>query len=130
MLKPQLQQAKHHPALLTASSILGDGHPVLPLLPVPALRLGRRTAGGGRILASYSTSSEPVVGATSGSKTIPVTAVVTVKETVGGFLSNVGIGRGLDDITDVLGKSILLELVSSELDPSKLPIFPLLFIVF
>lgn len=71
-----------------------------------------------------------MVGATSGSKTIPVTAVVTVKETVGGFLSNVGIGRGLDDIADVFGKSILLELVSSELDPSKLPIFPLLFIVF
>lgn len=71
-----------------------------------------------------------MVGATAGGKTIPVTAVVTVKETVGGFLSNIGIGRGLDDIADVLGKSILLELVSSELDPSKLPIFPLLFIVF
>ncbi|KAK2985874.1 hypothetical protein RJ640_009944 [Escallonia rubra] len=48
-----------------------------------------------------------------------VKAVATVQVTVGGFLSNLGLTRGLDDITDVLGKSILLELVAAELDPSK-----------
>ncbi|KAK2985862.1 hypothetical protein RJ640_009932, partial [Escallonia rubra] len=46
-----------------------------------------------------------------------VKAVATVQVTVGGFLSNLGLTRGLDDITDVLGKSILLELVAAELDP-------------
>ncbi|XVF47463.1 hypothetical protein PTKIN_Ptkin03bG0110500 [Pterospermum kingtungense] len=46
-----------------------------------------------------------------------VKALVTVKQTVGGFLSNLGLQRGLDDIQDLLGKSILLELVSAELDP-------------
>ncbi|MFQ6638663.1 hypothetical protein Gotur_016070 [Gossypium turneri] len=46
-----------------------------------------------------------------------VKGVVTVKQTVGGFLSNLGLSRGKDDIQDLLGKSILLELVSLELDP-------------
>ncbi|XP_022729774.1 linoleate 13S-lipoxygenase 2-1, chloroplastic-like [Durio zibethinus] len=46
-----------------------------------------------------------------------VKALVTVKQTVGGFLTNLGLERGLDDIRDLLGKSILLELVSAELDP-------------
>lgn len=52
-------------------------------------------------------------------KATAVKAVVTVQLTVGGFLSNLGIDRGLDDITDLLGKTLLLELVSAELDPSK-----------
>ncbi|XWS71118.1 hypothetical protein CRYUN_Cryun03dG0111000 [Craigia yunnanensis] len=46
-----------------------------------------------------------------------VKALVTVKQTVGGFLTNLGLERGLDDIKDLLGKSIRLELVSAELDP-------------
>ena len=45
---------------------------------------------------------------------------MTVKLTVSGFLSNlVGLSHGLDDVADLLGKSLLLEVVSSELDPSK-----------
>ncbi|CAL5437836.1 unnamed protein product [Camellia sinensis] len=46
-----------------------------------------------------------------------VKAVVTVQVAVGGLLSNLGLDRGLDDITDLFGKSILLELVSADLDP-------------
>ncbi|KAK8550640.1 hypothetical protein V6N13_119157 [Hibiscus sabdariffa] len=46
-----------------------------------------------------------------------VKAFVTVKQTVGGFITNLGFQRGLDDIQDLLGKSLLLELVSAELDP-------------
>lgn len=46
-----------------------------------------------------------------------VKAVVTVQASMGGIFSNVGITRGLDDIGDLLGKSLLLELVSAELDP-------------
>lgn len=55
--------------------------------------------------------------ATSTEKSIKVKAVATVKPTVGGFLSNISLQRGLDDIGDLLGKSLLLELVSAELDP-------------
>ncbi|XAR60420.1 Linoleate 13S-lipoxygenase [Bertholletia excelsa] len=46
-----------------------------------------------------------------------VKAVVTVKVPAGSFLENIGLSRGLDDITDLLGKSILMELVSADLDP-------------
>ncbi|XP_058729962.1 linoleate 13S-lipoxygenase 2-1, chloroplastic-like [Vicia villosa] len=50
-------------------------------------------------------------------KSVEVKAIVTVKPVVEGVLSNVGLQRGLDKISDLMGKSILLELVSSELDP-------------
>ncbi|GMH00077.1 hypothetical protein Nepgr_001916 [Nepenthes gracilis] len=46
-----------------------------------------------------------------------VKAVVSVKLTVGGLLSNLGLSHGLDDISDFLGKTLLLELVSADLDP-------------
>lgn len=52
-------------------------------------------------------------------ETISVKAVVTVQPTVGGFFKNLGIDRGLDDIQDLLGKTLLLELVCADLDPSK-----------
>ncbi|KAL5765033.1 hypothetical protein ACOSQ2_017627 [Xanthoceras sorbifolium] len=53
--------------------------------------------------------------AVSTEKSLSIKAVVTVKQTVGGFLSILTIDR--DDIQDWLGKSLLLELVSAELDP-------------
>lgn len=46
-------------------------------------------------------------------------AVLTVKQTVVDFWSDIGLDRGLDDFTDLFGKTLLLELVSAELDPSK-----------
>ncbi|KAL9247765.1 hypothetical protein vseg_021160 [Gypsophila vaccaria] len=51
------------------------------------------------------------------SSVISLKAVVSVKPTIGGSLSNIGLTRGLDDIGDLLGKSLLLELVSAQLDP-------------
>ena len=48
-----------------------------------------------------------------------VKAIVTVKPTISGLLSNLGIDRGLDDIKDLLGETLFLELVSTKLDPSK-----------
>ena len=53
---------------------------------------------------------------------IPVKATVTVKSpNIEDYLSSlVGIfNRGFDDIIDLLGKSLLLELVSEDLDRSK-----------
>ncbi|CAK8575844.1 unnamed protein product [Lathyrus sativus] len=50
-------------------------------------------------------------------KSVEVKATLTVKPAAGGILSKVGLQRALDKITDLMGNSILLELVSSELDP-------------
>ncbi|KAJ6307298.1 hypothetical protein OIU76_017151 [Salix suchowensis] len=58
-----------------------------------------------------------VASLTEESTAIKVKAVVTVKQTIGGLMTSVGIERGLDDIKDLLGKTLLLELVSAELDP-------------
>lgn len=55
--------------------------------------------------------------ATDTENTTRVKAVVTVQPTVGGVLTHIGLSRGLDDITDVLGKALLLEFVPAELDP-------------
>jgi len=50
-------------------------------------------------------------------KAVSVKAVVTVIPSVKGVFSNIGVSRGLDDIADLLGRSLLLELVSAELNP-------------
>ncbi|URE26012.1 hypothetical protein MUK42_07528, partial [Musa troglodytarum] len=47
---------------------------------------------------------------------LAIKAVATVKVTVGGLLGNLGLPRGIDDVKDLLGKTLLLELVSTELD--------------
>ncbi|KAM0065256.1 putative linoleate 13S-lipoxygenase [Helianthus debilis subsp. tardiflorus] len=52
--------------------------------------------------------------------TINLKVVVTVRLTVGGVLSNLSLTRALDDINDLLGKSLLLELVAAEIDPGYL----------
>ena len=38
--------------------------------------------------------------------------IVIVKPTIGGLLLNLGIDQGLDDIKDLLGETLVLELVS------------------
>ncbi|KAK9123061.1 hypothetical protein Sjap_012663 [Stephania japonica] len=70
----------------------------------------RARFGGNAIRASVATTSDTIV---------TVKAVVTVQYTFGGMLSNLGLSRGLDDIADLFGKSLLLELVSSDLDPKS-----------
>ncbi|GMP88272.1 hypothetical protein CsSME_00040317 [Camellia sinensis var. sinensis] len=62
-------------------------------------------------------STIKAIATTTTEQTTIVKAVVCVKLTVGGFLSNLGLSRGLDNVADMLGKSIQLELVSAELDP-------------
>lgn len=49
-------------------------------------------------------------------------AIVSIEETVGTVLSNVVTG-GIDGITDLAGKSFLLELLSEDLDPGKFNLF-------
>nr|QCQ29235.1 lipoxygenase [Camellia fraterna] len=62
-------------------------------------------------------STVKAIATTATEQTTSVKAVVSVKLTVGGILYNLGLSHGLDDIADMLGKSIQLELVSAELDP-------------
>ncbi|KAJ8423313.1 hypothetical protein Cgig2_008842 [Carnegiea gigantea] len=68
-----------------------------------------------RLARSGIRASAPIT--TDTEKSISVKAAVTVKPSVSGVLSNFGASRGLDDVADLLGKSILLELVSTEVNP-------------
>lgn len=71
------------------------------------------------VRAAYIADKPKAVAAGTG-MSISVTATITVKLTTGGILGSlVGLTHGLDDIVDLLGKSLLLELVSAELDPRK-----------
>jgi len=45
-----------------------------------------------------------------------VKAVATIKATVGGFLDSLRPSRAIDDVKDLIGRSLYLELVSSQLD--------------
>jgi len=89
----------------------------------------RRHAGksAGEIKAVAGQSS----AASTAAKTTSVKATITVQMTVGGVLSNLNITRAFDDIGDLLGKSLLLELVAAEADSGKctykLALFPFLF---
>lgn len=56
---------------------------------------------------------------TSTKKSTSVKVVITVIETVGGVLSHLGLSEGLDGVADLLGRSLLVELVPAEVDASK-----------
>jgi lipoxygenase len=64
-------------------------------------------------------STEEATGATTSVKTkernLTVTAIVTAQAAP----ASMYVSRGLDDIQDLFGKTLLLELVSCELDPSE-----------
>lgn len=55
----------------------------------------------------------------SATRKTKVKAVISVQVTMGGLISSIGLTKGLDDIQDLLGKSILMELVAAEVDHSK-----------
>ncbi|XP_030953245.1 linoleate 13S-lipoxygenase 2-1, chloroplastic-like isoform X1 [Quercus lobata] len=67
---------------------------------------------------SMASNIKAVASTTDDEEASSVKAIVTVKPTIGGLLSNLGIDRGLDDIKDLLGETLVLELVSTELDPN------------
>lgn len=72
------------------------------------------------VLRQRNTSTGVKAVLTSASeKVTSVKAVVTVLQTVGGALTHLGWDRGLDDIADLLGRTLLVELVAAELDPSE-----------
>ncbi|XP_058199413.1 linoleate 13S-lipoxygenase 2-1, chloroplastic-like [Rhododendron vialii] len=85
--------------------------------PLPRLKQAWRQIRINKLIKSKSFSGSIKAIATSDEKSTRVKAVVTVKVIAGGLLSGLGLTGGLDKITDLFGKSILLELVSAELDP-------------
>ncbi|EXB48405.1 Linoleate 13S-lipoxygenase 2-1 [Morus notabilis] len=118
MLKPQLvHQSKTGQTLVPFPKpfVHGTGLPVFIRSSEICLKNKQKNvhlAGGG-----VSGNVKAVLRGSESKKAIKVKAVATVSPTVGGFLTNLGLDRGLDDIQDLLGKSLLVELVSAELDP-------------
>ncbi|XP_071725184.1 linoleate 13S-lipoxygenase 2-1, chloroplastic-like [Rutidosis leptorrhynchoides] len=117
MLKPQLHQSPSaSPALVPlskSSSQANDGIAILPAQSAPALQKSPRSAQVG----IASSTIQAVVSPSTVERSMLVKATVTVKPSTGGFFSELGISGGLDKITDLMGKTLLLELVSAELDP-------------
>ncbi|KAL3828152.1 hypothetical protein ACJIZ3_016954 [Penstemon smallii] len=123
MLKQSLQKspftpqflvpAGHMPSFLSvgSASFAISKNNYSPLTEKPKkIQIPRRrgSAYGAKAVLTSSASTE---------KSTSVKAVITVLETVGGALTHLGLSRGLDDIADLLGKTLLIELAAAELDP-------------
>uniref|UniRef100_A0A453RJR2 PLAT domain-containing protein n=1 Tax=Aegilops tauschii subsp. strangulata TaxID=200361 RepID=A0A453RJR2_AEGTS len=137
-LKPSSLQSHHRTIasrriLPSSSSTCSSSR--LPSSSLSAGRPGRRCAralgGGGQLIVRCaSVGSSEVVPASSsiggggassdmagkGGASVRVKAVATVKVTVGGFLDGLRPSRTMDDVNDLIGRSMELELVSAELD--------------
>ncbi|KAA8549576.1 hypothetical protein F0562_001406 [Nyssa sinensis] len=97
--------------------VSGTGSPLLPVRMTPAFHGKRRNFG-----VRYVPTNIKAIATTGTEKSTSIKVVVTVQLTVGGLFSNLGLSRGLDDITDLFGKTLYLELVSADLDPkTRLP---------
>ncbi|XP_058071083.1 linoleate 13S-lipoxygenase 2-1, chloroplastic-like [Magnolia sinica] len=131
MVMPQLYQSHHAPSIMALPRFLipGQGSPTISVRSLS--RLPRRNAMNGRVFAVSNnahqiiiTEEKAILDTTEKSvletkekaivsiveKMVSVKAVVTLKLTDSGLKDN-------KDITDVLTKTLQLELVSSELDP-------------
>ncbi|WVZ92245.1 hypothetical protein U9M48_038326 [Paspalum notatum var. saurae] len=69
------------------------------------------SSGGGRGSSSAASAAALAMAAA-----VRVKAVATIKVTVGGLLSDLRPARAIDDFKDLIGRSLYLELVSSQLD--------------
>lgn len=78
-------------------------------------RGARRRAAARRTIRCASTEQAVGVSTVTTERALTVTATVTAQAPIG----VVYVSRGIDDLQDLLGKTLLLELVSSELDPSE-----------
>ncbi|RVX13016.1 Linoleate 13S-lipoxygenase 2-1, chloroplastic [Vitis vinifera] len=116
MFKTQVHQSHTPPTffLLNKPCIPGPGTASFSVRPRPEFRKKYRNVRVGYVPANI----KAVASDTDTRKSVSVKATVTVKLTVGGFLSSlIGLSHGLDDVSDWLGKTLLLEVVSSEVDP-------------
>lgn len=99
-------------------NLRGDKSPLL-LVGHSSIRNQKKQKRVGVRCSSGGADAKPVSTATvGGAKSTKVKVILTVLRTVEGYFTEVGIQRGIDDIKEVLGKSLLVELLSAELDPS------------
>ncbi|TKY67439.1 Linoleate 13S-lipoxygenase 2-1 [Spatholobus suberectus] len=125
MIKPQVYQSQN-----TNQTLLFLQRPSVPGIGTSAslpLWLGKKVRRHKKVnhlvLVSRNVQTSSTCATLTGTdkttekSTVKVKAIVKVKITVADFFSSLRLDRGIDDITDLLGKSLLLELVSSELDP-------------
>nr|XP_016452775.1 PREDICTED: linoleate 13S-lipoxygenase 2-1, chloroplastic-like [Nicotiana tabacum] len=116
MLKPQLHQTSQSTKTLipwntTKPFISGE---ILASFPINILNKNLRQKPKKNFRVHYAANSTKAV-LSSTEKSTSAKAVVTVQKTVGG--TNLALTRGLDDIGDLLGKTLLLGIVAAELDP-------------
>ncbi|THU58151.1 hypothetical protein C4D60_Mb03t11150 [Musa balbisiana] len=120
MLKQGLRAPTHAPSLFLSHKPLLSGHGAscVPMLSSSSssARRGRATRRRRQICCSASAEESTPSVVAAAKRPVTVNAVLTVLPTVGGAFAHIGITRGLDDIGDLLGKSLHLELVSAELD--------------
>ncbi|ERN11646.1 hypothetical protein AMTR_s00022p00207270 [Amborella trichopoda] len=118
MMNSQVQAGSSPALLMVTSTILRPSCGSLGRLNQPGSWRGtRQKAGVGKVFALMRESS---VREKRVDKEIKVKATATVKVTVGGELTDIGLSRGVDDFLEFRGKSVRLELVSEELDPREL----------
>ena len=115
MLKPQLHRSHTGKPSLAWHKPFFSGDSGAVSFPVLCKPISEKTQKNIRIRRSSSTIK--AIAAFSTQTGTSVKAVVSVHATVSENLTNLGWSRGLDDITDLLGKTLLLELVAAELDP-------------
>lgn len=74
----------------------------------------------GRIRCSSESSLDTVIlNEEDNTKSVRVKATLTVLKSAEGYFSEFGVDRGIDDIKELLGKSLQLFLASARLDPRK-----------
>ncbi|KAL5765029.1 hypothetical protein ACOSQ2_017623 [Xanthoceras sorbifolium] len=117
MLKPQLNQQSHSTkALFPLEKPFLHGNGGQSFLLQVQSRPSSNKSTKVRVGFSPSNNIKAIASPFSTKKSLSVKAVITVKRTIGSILSDVTVD--LDDIKDLLGRSLLLELVSAELDPN------------
>lgn len=115
MSKPLLRASNQAPSFFFSFRSSGHGGSSTASR-TQSVRRHRRDSTCGRICCQMEEAQGVVTAAKS---TVAVKAIVTVNLTIGGIFAHLGLNCRLDDVADLLGKSLYLELISSELDPSK-----------
>ncbi|KAE8710610.1 Linoleate 13S-lipoxygenase 2-1 [Hibiscus syriacus] len=115
MLKPQqIHQSRFIRNLLPFPSQFIHGFSTLAFLPLHNSKINQ-TRKNVKLVFRPTPVKATLTNTTD--KSVAVKATVVAKQTVTSFIKNIGIQQGLDEIQDLLGKTLLLELVAAHLDP-------------
>ncbi|KAH0780550.1 hypothetical protein KY290_000148 [Solanum tuberosum] len=120
MLKPQIQQSSQSTKTLipywNTKPLFLASFPI-NILNNKNLRVNKKKKNFITKVVVSSTENSTYVQSSNIEKSTSGKALVIVQRTVGG--TNFSFTRGLDDIGDLFGRSLLLSIVAAELDPSK-----------